>query len=221
MRILISGSTGSLGRALALTLAKQAPHCELILLGRSEERLASLDDQIRATGAAAPLLVPLDFTTANAAHVKELAQNLEADGLDALVLGAAMHTGLHPLDHLKPVDFDKIMRVGLYGPFWLVHHLLPLLKLANHGKVLGIADDVGAQAKPFWGAYGMAKSGFDTLLEQLRQEAENSLSVRRVCPPPVASPLRGLVYPAEDPRSLAKTDEVVAPWAEWLLTTQA
>lgn len=219
MRILISGATGSLGRALALALTQQNPNCELILLGRKEERLAALDDQIRAAGGNAPLLVPLDFTSASPAHIKELAQNIEADGLDALVLGAAMHTGLHPLDHLKPVDFDKITRVGLYGPFWLIHHLLPLLKAAKSGKVLGIADNVGAQAKPFWGAYGIAKSGFDTLLEQLRQEAENSVEVRRVCPPAVSSPLRGLVYPAEDPTSLTPPAEVVSPWAEWLLTT--
>ncbi len=219
MRILLTGATGTVGRALAVNLVQQNPDVDLILLGRSEDRLAGVDDLIRDKGGKAPLLVPLDFANAGSPHVKELMQNLEAEGLDALVLAAATHTGLHPLDHLKPVDFDKIMRVGLYGPFWMVHHFLPLLKLAPHGKLLGVADDVGAQGKPFWGAYGMAKSGFDTLLEQARQEADGRVVVKRVVPPAVASPLRGLVYPGEDPRTLTPAAEVTAPWAQWLLST--
>lgn len=219
MRILITGATGVIGRALARQLVQQQPAVELILLGRNPDRLAALDDQLSADGARPALLVPLDFATASAGHIKELRQQLEAEGLDALVMNAALMTGLHPLDHLKPVDFDKILRVGLYGPFWLVHHLLPLLKSSASGRVLGVSDDVGAQAKPFWGAYGMAKSGFDTLLEQVRQEAEHAVAVRRVCPPPVASPLRGLVYPAEDPRTLSPAAEITADWARWLLAT--
>lgn len=218
MRILISGATGIIGRSLAENLVRQDPKVDLILLGRNEDRLAILDDALKALGARSPLLVPLDFTTATSAHVKELSQKIADADLDALVLGAAMHTGLHPLDHLKPVEFDKIMRVGMYGPYWLIHHLLPMLKeSAAGGRVLGISDNVGAQAKPFWGAYGIAKTGLDTLLEQLRQEAEGRVAVRRVCPPPVASPLRGLVYPGEDPQTLTPADEVTAPWAEWLL----
>ncbi len=219
MRILLTGATGTIGRALAVNLVQQAPDTDLILLGRSEDRLAGVDDLIRKNGGKAPLLVPLDFASAGSPHVKELMQNLEPDGLDALVLAAANHTGLHPLDHLKPVDFDKIMRVGLYGPYWLVHHFLPLLKSSTNGKILGVSDDVGAQGKPFWGAYGMAKSGFDTLLEQVRQEAEGRVAVQRVVPPPVASPLRGMVYPGEDPRGLTPASEVTAPWAAWLLAT--
>ncbi len=217
MRILLTGATGTIGRALALNLVQKDPDVELILVGRNNDRLSGVDDLIRERGGKAPLLVPLDFATAGSPHVKELSQHLEADGLDALVMAAATHTGLHPLDHLKPVDFDKIMRVGLYGPYWLVHHLLPLLKRSAHGRVLGVSDDVGAQGKPFWGAYGMAKSGFDTLLEQFRQESEGQLAVKRVVPPAVASPLRGLVYPGEDPRELPPAADVTAPWAAWLL----
>lgn len=217
MRILITGATGTIGRALAQQLVQLDSTVDLILLGRREDSLAALDDGLQARGARPSLLVPLDFSTANAAHCKELAQKLEPEGLDALALTAAMFTGLHPLDHLKPVDFDRILRVGLYGPYWLLHHMLPLLKQSQRGCVLGVSDDVGAQGKAFWGAYGMAKSGFDTMLEQLRAEAEGRLHVRRVVPPPVGSPIRGLVYPGEDPRSLPPAAEVVQPWAEWLL----
>lgn len=220
MRILISGATGIIGRSLSENLVRQNPEVELILLGRSEDRLAILDDALKEIGARPPLLVPLDFTTATSAHVKELSQKIADAPLDGLVLGAAMHTGLHPLDHLKPVEFDKIIRVGVYAPFWLVHHLLPMLKESRRGgRVLGVSDDVGAQAKPFWGAYGMAKSSLDTLLEQLRHEAEGRVSVKRVCPPPVASPLRGLVYPGEDPRTLNSADEITLSWANWLVQT--
>lgn len=218
MRILIDGATGVLGRALAEQIIRAEPAAELILLARHKPRLEALDDLLREAGATtAPMLVPLDYTQASAGHFAELASALIPEGLDALALLAATHSGLHPLDHLKPRDFDQSLKVGLYAPYWLLHHLLRLLKADGGGRVLGVSDDVGAQAKPFWGGYGIAKSGLDTLLEQLRQEAEGSLAVRRVVPPPVASPLRGLVYPGENPKALTPAAEVVAPWADWLL----
>nr|MBV6630388.1 SDR family NAD(P)-dependent oxidoreductase [Oceanococcus sp. HetDA_MAG_MS8] len=218
MRILITGATGVLGRALCLELVRRDPQVELIAMGRREDKLAALDDAVQEAGGQAPILVPLDFSKANPAHITELRQALEDQGLDALVLCAATHTGLHPLDHLKPADVDTILKVNLHAPIWLLHQFLPLLKQAAHGRVLGVSDEVGRSGKAFWGAYGIAKAGLDTLLEQVAAEAEQSLEVRRVVPPALPSPIRGLVYPGEDPRTLANPAQVCQPWAEWLLS---
>lgn len=217
MRILITGATGVLGRALCLELVRHNPQVEIIAMGRREDKLAALDDAIQEAGGRAPILVPLDFAKANPAHITELRQALEDDGLDALVLCAATHTGLHPLDHLKPADVETILKVNLHAPIWLLHQFLPLLKKSAAGRVLGVSDEVGRSGKAFWGAYGIAKSGLDTLLEQVAAETENQLEVRRVVPPALPSPIRGLVYPGEDPRALANPAQVCQSWALWLL----
>lgn len=217
MRILITGATGVLGRALCLELVRLNPHVELILMGRREDKLTALDDAIQEAGGQAPILVPLDFAKANPAHITELRQALEDHGLDALVLAAATHTGLHPLDHLKAADVDTILKVNLHAPIWLLQQFLPLLKKAPAGRILGVSDDVGHAGKAFWGAYGIAKSGLDTLLAQVAAETESQLDVKRVVPPALPSPIRGLVYPGEDPRTLANPAQVCQSWSQWLL----
>lgn len=201
-RILISGVSGVLGRALALASAREG--AELILLARRKARLEALDDEIAAMGAPAPLLVELDFHRASDGHYPELAAalaDLAAPGLDGLVIASGLHTGLHPLEHLPVTDWQRIMNVNLHGPFRLIHALLPLLR-QRRGQILAAVDSPALAGKAYWGAYAASQAALRALLTGLAEENENRLGVQAIEMRPMPSPLRGLVYPGEDPATL-------------------
>ncbi len=206
-RILLTGATGVLGRALALQLAHQG--ADLILLARRKARLEELDDEIAQDPCASrPLLVELDFLRAEEGHYTELAQALAADGLDALLLCHGLHTGLHPLEHLPAKHWRKIMDVNLHASFLLLKSLLPLLK-ANRGQVIGVSDAPGREPGAYWGAYAVSKAGLDALLQVCADETENQVSVQRFEPGPIPSPIRAAVYPGETRDQLPPVDTSV------------
>lgn len=209
-RILITGATGTLGSALALSLAQAG--AELILLSRRKARLEELDDAIAAQSGKHPLLVELDFLRANEGHYQELAQALTTPGIDDVVLCSGLHTGLHPLDHLPTKDWYKILNVNLNGPFLLIRHLLPLIKRSG-GHLIGVSDPVSREPKAFWGGYAVSKAALDALLEICAQETEGRVAVHRFEPAPMPSPIRAAVYPGESRDSLpsapSNVDEIL------------
>lgn len=203
-RILITGASGVLGSALALTLAQAG--AELILLGRRQARLENIDDSITAATGHSALLVELDFERASDGHYAELAAALAAEGgLDGLILASGGHTGLHPLEHLKTADWRKLMALNVDGPFALIKHLLPLLR-ATRGTVLAALNDPVISGKAYWGAYGCAQASLRALLAMGDQENEGRVGFVAVDLQPMPSPLRGLVYPGENPTELPPPD---------------
>lgn len=202
-RILLTGATGVLGRALARQLAAQG--AELILLARRKARLEDLDDELAGQALTPPLLVELDFLRAKDGHYQELAQALSTEGLDELILCQGLHTGLHPLEHLKSKDWQRIMDVNLNASFQLIHHLLPLLK-ARKGQIIGISDAPAREHKAYWGAYAVSKAGLDALLDVCADETENQIRVTRFEPAALPSPIRAAVYPGETRDDLPDVD---------------
>ncbi|MGJ8670759.1 MAG: SDR family NAD(P)-dependent oxidoreductase [Oceanococcus sp.] len=197
-KILLTGATGVLGRALARALALQG--ADLILLARRKANLEELDDAIAADGGRAPTLVEFDFQRAQDIQYQELAgalaQDLAREGLDAMILAAGLHTGLHPIEHLSVKDWRKILDVNLNAPFLLIQQIMPLLKQAQ-GQLLGVSAPLENKDQAFWGAYGVSKSALDTLLNICREETEGVVKVSHFEPQPMASPIRAAVYPGE------------------------
>lgn len=214
-KILITGATGVLGRALSIDLARLG--AELILLSRRKNRLEELDDAIAQAGGTTPTLVELDFLRADEILYQELAgalaQEYASDGLDGVILASGLHTGLHPLEHLSIKDWRKIFDVNLNGPFLLIHQILPLLKQAR-GHLIGITAPQDNIDHAFWGAYGASKAALDTMLAGCGQENEKIMTVTRFVPSPMPSPIRGAVYPGEMLDSLPpvqnNVDQIVA-----------
>ncbi len=197
-KILLTGATGVLGRALARKLALL--NADLILLARRKDNLAQLDDEIAADCGRAPTLVEFDFQRAQDIQYQELAgalaQDLARDGLDALILNAGLHTGLHPIEHLSIKDWRKILDVNLNGNFLLIQQIMPLLKQAR-GHLLGMSAPQDNKTNAFWGAYGVSKTALDALLQICREETEGVVRVSQFEPAPMASPIRAAVYPGE------------------------
>ena len=129
--ILLTGATDGLGRALADRLASAGAN--LILHGRDAERLASVADEIAASGAERPRAVCADL--ADLADVARLAEDVAGmtDRLDVLVNNAGIGSG-EPEGHERRVSADGYelrFAVNYLAGFRLTLGLIPRMRSAR------------------------------------------------------------------------------------------
>ena len=167
-RILLTGASEGLGRALALELARRG--ARLVLTARDPARLASAVEECRALGAAAQA-IPADLTERAACETLVAGATAALGGLDVLVnnAGATMWARFDALEDLEV--FERLLRLNLLAPVWLTHAALPALKAAR-GLVAGVASVAGLTGVPERTAYAASKHALVGFLESLRIELE-------------------------------------------------
>lgn len=221
-RILITGASSGLGRALSLECARAG--ATVILSGRNQAKLEKLYDEIEAAGAPQPAIAVLDLATAGALEYDALAKIVgdEFGALDGLVHSAALLGDRTPLEQYDVPTWCKVLHVNLTAPFILTQVLLPSLRRARDASVIFVSSGVVKQARPFWGAYAVSKGGLEHLRAMWAEELEKEGSVRfnSVNPGRMRTAMRAAAYPAEDPNTLPTPQSVCNPFL-YLLSAQA
>jgi len=209
--ILVTGAGGGIGRVAAKTFAQYG--ATVILLGRTPQTLEKTYDQIDALGCPTPAIVPLDLKGARAEDYAKIRENIEHmfGRLDGILHNAATLGSLTPLSHYDIRQWYDVLQVNLNGPFLLTQALLPSLKLSPDASILFTGDQVGRQARAYWGAYAVAKAGVTALMQTLADELETNTHVRVNCinPGAVQTRLRKLAYPAESQEKLIQPEQLM------------
>jgi 3-oxoacyl-[acyl-carrier protein] reductase len=174
-RILVTGSTGGVGRSLSLHLASIG--YDLILTARTKEKLQNLKTEIDQKYKVVVEIVPSDFGSPDSLNA--LVKTSEV-GIDGIVL---MPPQLDPTADCLPSNdtWEKIFKYSFINPVGLIRDLIPSLKIKPRAKVVivsGIssAQVLGhyatsnvlrlawlAQAKTLAHAYGPENIHFNTL----------------------------------------------------------
>lgn len=215
--ILITGAGGGLGQALAVAVARLG--ATPVLLGRTVAKLEATDDAVRAVGGEAALY-PINLTGATWGDLAEVAMTLEREfgRLDGLVHAAAHFKTFTRMEDVEPKDWLESLQVNLTAAFALTRHCLPLLRASGDGSVVFVADQGGRHAKPFQGAYGIAKAALETLSAQWAHEQRADAPVRfnTYYPGPMRSGIRLKGYPGEVLDEVP-VPETALPRLLWLL----
>ncbi len=220
--IMITGASGGLGGALALQCARAG--ASVILSGRNAGKLEALYDQLEAIGAPKPALAPLDLATATAADYDALATTIEREfgRLDGLVHAAATLGDRSPLEMYDVPTWCRVLHVNLTAPFILTQVLLPVLRKSQDASVIFASSGVVKRARPFWGAYAVAKTGLETVRAMLSEELADVSKVRvnSVNPGAMRTAMRYAAYPVEDPSTLPAPANVTGVFL-YLLSDEA
>jgi NAD(P)-dependent dehydrogenase (short-subunit alcohol dehydrogenase family) len=185
--VVVVGASSGIGRETALQFAKKG--AKLVVSGRSEEKLASLVNEIRNfQGEVTSVIAEVaDFD-----QVKAIADKaVEVYGrLDTWVHLPA--TAVFALfEETKPEEFKRVIEVNLLGQVYGAMAALPHLKREGRGALIHISSVEGIRSLPLQSSYGAAKHGIEGFLESLRVELQHEevpISVTSIRPAVINTP---------------------------------
>jgi short-subunit dehydrogenase len=162
-RILITGASSGIGRALAEQLAPLG--AKLVLAARSEEKLKTLADSL--PGAA--VVIPADITKEED-RARLLEQAVEhLGGLDVLINNAGIASWAHFADSTEEI-LRQIMEVNFFAPAELIRRAIPILVNGTQPAIINVSSMCGRRAMPAWSEYSASKYALCGLTEALRGE---------------------------------------------------
>jgi len=207
--IIITGAGNGIGAAVAKAYANHG--ATVILLDKSIPALEQVYDEIVASGAAQPAIYPLDLKGASIEDYDTLANTIQDNfgRLDGLVHCAASLGQLAPVTHQDMQTWLETLHINLTAPYLLTRACLSLLQKQLSASIIFTTDHHKDSA--YWSAYGLSKSGIESLSKQLADELETEAKVRVNCidPGAVRTELFSRAFPATDPSSLPSADDVV------------
>lgn len=136
--VLVTGSTGGLGRETALALARAGDH--VIIHGRNAERARELIQRIEDDGRGSAAFYQADF--ASLEETKNLARAILADydRLDVLVNNAGVFVPDQEERLLSDDGYELHFQVNYLAGYILTNMLLPLLEASAPSRVVNVAS---------------------------------------------------------------------------------
>lgn len=178
-RVLLTGATGGIGRALAEQLTHKG--ARMVLVGRDRERLAPLAARLGAETLLFDLAATDGYTGLVGSAIRRLG------GIDLLVNAAGVsHFGaFHEND---PSTIQRLVTINLIAPMSLcaavVPHMRPGARIVNVGSVFG------AIGFPYFTTYSATKFGLRGFSEALRRELSGrGIGVTYVAPRATRTPM--------------------------------
>ncbi len=136
--VFITGATGGIGKATAITLAKQQYY--VIIHGRNKEKTVAACEEIKSISGNENI----DYITGDLllmSDVKKVAETLinKYNRLDVLINNAG---GIMDKDRKETAEgIETTMAVNLLAPFLLTNLLLDVLKKSDDGRIINVSSN--------------------------------------------------------------------------------
>ena len=184
--VLVTGATGSIGRAIALQLALDGFKVTLHCRSRLPEA-ETLQNEILASGGQADVI---QFDVTDRAKVRALLEaHVEAHGPFYGVVCNAGITRDNAFPALTEDDWDLVLRTSLDGFYNVVHPLMmPMIRTRKGGRIVCISSVSGITGNRGQVNYSAAKAGLIGAVKALAVElAGRGITVNAVAPGLIAS----------------------------------
>jgi len=204
--ILITGASDGIGKATAIDCAKHG--ATVIIHGKTTPKLELLYDEITAAGYTEPVIYPLDLEKMTPDDCQTLNEVIhkEFGKLDGLFNNAGWLGASSPIQQYDQTLWHRVMQINLNATFMLTQACIPLLNHETDSSILFTLDD---KSSAYWGAYGVSKAALAAFMKILADELEStSIKVNGLIPGTVRTAFRTRAFPAEDPTTLTKPEEV-------------
>jgi len=190
---LVTGASRGLGRATALSLARNGNGVIITYLSNK----AAADEVVSAIEALGQKAVALPLDTGKLSTFAEFATDLKrvlaetwsVDHFDFLVNNAGM--GVYaPFAQTTEAQFDELMNVQFKGVFFLTQTLLPLI--ANGGRIVNVSSGLTRFSLPGYAAYAAMKGAIEVLTRYLAAElGAREIAVNTFAPGAIATDFGG------------------------------
>lgn len=215
--ILVTGAGAGIGAEAARQYAALGATC--ILLGRTVAKLEKVYDEIVASGAPEPAIIPLDMKGAIPAHYTDMARTIEEQfgRLDGVLHNASVLGNLSAFEDIPDEEWLEVMQINVNATAFMTQKLLSVLRRADKPSVIFTTSSVGRKGRAFWGTYSVSKFATEGMMQVLASEYENR-AIRFNCinPGGTRTSMRASAFPAEDPMTL-KTPVDIMPLYLYLM----
>lgn len=180
-RILVTGASSGIGRAVAIACARAG--ASLVLTGRDRERLEATLAELGAGGEHS--ILPADLT--DAAQLAALAD--QAGMLDGVVFSAGI-TGFAPVRMLQQGLLDSVMHANFTAPVMLSQRLLFKKALRNGASLVFLSSIAAHTGTVGVTAYSSSKAALEGFIRNLALEvAPRGMRANALAPAMVETPL--------------------------------
>ncbi len=177
---LVTGGGRGIGRAIALTLAREGAFVVVNYNGSRDKAQETLEDIRRAGGEGALYGCDVADFEACGVMVKELAK--EYGHIDILVNNAGI-TRDNLLMKMSGEDFDRVIDINLKGCFNTMRHISRLFLKQKGGKIINISSVTGVMGNAGQANYCASKAGIIGLTKSAARElGSRGITVNAVAP---------------------------------------
>jgi 3-oxoacyl-[acyl-carrier protein] reductase len=161
-RILITGASRGIGRAIAEKLA--APDTTLLLHGRDTAALAQTRTLVESRCAR---VITLIHDLAIEGGVSSLISEAGQEPLDLLINNAGIAV-VKPFCEITSVEWEQTLGVNVTAPFLLTQHFAP--RMPPGSSIVNILSVAAKTGFPGWSAYCMSKFALEGFSQSVREE---------------------------------------------------
>lgn len=198
MRILVSGASRGIGRAIAVAMASEGA---AVAIGhRGERAAADRTREILRRHTDAVTAIEADIAREDEAVAMVQQAVTDLGGLDAVVNNAGVLQE-RPLLETTASDFDAVVGVNLRGTFVVGREAIRhMVTRGGGGRVINIASDLGYLGRARNTAYAASKAGIGAMTRSWALEFAPDILVNAIAPGPVDTDMLGADIMSEEQR---------------------
>ncbi|ETT86812.1 3-oxoacyl-ACP reductase family protein [Viridibacillus sp. FSL R5-0477] len=177
--VLVTGSSMGIGRAIALAFAEQGANVLINYVG--DDHIAeTVRLQAEENGAKA---LKYNADVSDSSQVSDMFQYMDTQlgEIDILVNNAGIAQNA-PITEMTDEQWDKMIKVHLYGNFYNCREAAKRMKVKNKGKIINISSDLGSLGCEEYTHYSAAKGGINAFTKSLARELAPNITVNAVAP---------------------------------------
>ncbi|WP_432702423.1 SDR family NAD(P)-dependent oxidoreductase [Lysinibacillus sphaericus] len=177
--VLITGSSKGIGKAIALAFAKQGANVFINYIGDDQEA-EEVREQAEKLGVRA---YKYRADVSDSHQVQDMFRYMDKHlgQIDILVNNAGFAQASSVLD-LTDEQWDRMIKVHLYGCFYNCREAAKRMKERNKGKIINISSDIGSLGCEEFTHYSAAKGGINAFTKALARELAPNILVNAVAP---------------------------------------
>lgn len=208
-KAIVTGSSSGIGRAIALLFAKEGAEVVVTYHSGADRAKAVVDEIVNNGGKAKAY----EVNVSDENEIKRFFKELENDfgDIDILVNNAGINGSQTPVEDMTTEQWDKVIKVNLYGPFFCSCEFLQIKKKYGTYKgsriinVTSIHQYVNVRGNA---NYNASKSAMRNLAYTMALElADRELTVNNIAPGMILTPINEKVI--NDPERLKRADSII------------
>ena len=166
---IITGAGRGIGKAIALTFAKEGAN--LVLASCTLPEVEATADEVRSLGRRA-LALKADVSRRSEVEAMIASTVAEFGRIDVLVNNAAVQAPIGTLWENDPDEWLRTVLINLGGVFLCCQAVVPVMIRQAGGEIINLSGGGAASPRPYFTAYAASKAAVARLTETLAEEVK-------------------------------------------------